>query len=133
MLTLSRRFSTAWLDRAPDKDAIVQLAIGKELNEVMYERPTAWFAYLEDKVKLGCPSADEIDRIAEAKATRDVLVHNRGVVGKQYAVKAGRLARFQEGDPIDITEVYHRQTWELLRKVVANVSKAAFTKAPLAV
>jgi hypothetical protein len=117
---------------APDKDAIVQLAVGRELNEVLYERPAAWFAYLEDKVNLGCPSADEIDRIAEAKASRDALIHNRGVAGKLYSTKAGRLARHHEGDFIDISELYHRQTWELLRKVVADVSDAAVAKAPLA-
>jgi hypothetical protein len=54
--------------------------IGKELNDVLYERPAEEFAYLEDKVKLDCPTMDKIDRIAEAKASRDVLIHNRGVV-----------------------------------------------------
>jgi len=74
---------------APDKDAITLLAVNKEPNELQYERPAAWFAYLEDRVKLGCPTADEIDRIAEAKASRDVLIHNRGVVNKTYESKAG--------------------------------------------
>ncbi len=118
---------------APDKDAILQHAIGKELNEVMYERPSAWFAYLDEKVKLDCPSADEIERLAEAKAARDVLVHNRGVVGKSYALKAGRCARYQEGDRMDIAEPYHRETWDLLQKVVADLSAAGLAKAPLAV
>lgn len=96
----------------------------------LYERPTAWFAYLDDKVKLGCPTVDEIERIAEVKACRDVSVHNRGVAGKIYVAKAGRFAHYQEGELIDITEAYHRQTWELLRKVVDDVSNAAIAKAP---
>jgi hypothetical protein len=33
---------------APDKEAIAQLVVDKELNEVLYERPAAWFAYLEE-------------------------------------------------------------------------------------
>lgn len=74
---------------APDKDAITFLVVSKELNEILYDRPTGWFAYLEDKAKLGCPKPDEIDRIAEAKASRDVLVHNRGVASKTYELKAG--------------------------------------------
>lgn len=45
---------------APDKDAIALHVVNKELNEVMYERPAGWFAYLEDRLELGCPSADEI-------------------------------------------------------------------------
>ena len=50
---------------APDKEAITLLVVNKELNEVFYDRPSGWFKYLEDKVKLGCPAPDEIDRIAE--------------------------------------------------------------------
>jgi hypothetical protein len=115
---------------APDKDAITLLVVNKELNELLYERPAAWFAYLEDKAKLGCPTATEVEQIAEAKASRDVLVHNGGVAGKVYVAKAGKLARYKEGEKIDIPEPYHRQTWELLRKVVADVSNAALTKLP---
>jgi hypothetical protein len=112
----------------PDKDAITGLVVRKELNEVLYDRPTAWFAYLEDKAKLGCPTADEIERIAEAKASRDVLVHNKGIANKSYESKAGNLARFHDGDRIRIPEHYHRQTWELIRKVVSDVSNAAIAK-----
>jgi hypothetical protein len=115
---------------ALDKDAIVLLVVNKELNEVLYKRPVDWFKYLEELVHLGCPTADEIDRIAEAKASRDVLAHNRGIASKTYESKAGKLARYKEGDRIDIPELYHRETWELLRKVVDDLSNAASAKAP---
>jgi hypothetical protein len=113
---------------APDKDAITSYVVGRELNEILYERPLGWFAYLEDKAKLGCPTADEIDRIAEAKASRDVLVHSRGVASKTYESKAGKLARYKDGQRIDIPEHYHRATWELIRKVVSDISNAAIGK-----
>ena len=113
---------------ASDKDAITLLVVNKELNEVLYERPAGWFAYLEEKVKLSCPSADEIDRIAEAKASRDVLAHNRGVAGKTYELKAGKLARYTQGDRIEVPQQYHREIWELLRKVIADISNAAAVK-----
>jgi hypothetical protein len=115
---------------APDKDAITSLVVNKELTEVLYDRPTGWFKYLEDKVKLGCPTPDEIDRIAEAKASRDVLVHNRGVASKTYESKAGRLARHKDGQRIDIPEHYHRETWELIHKVITDISNAAIAKVP---
>jgi hypothetical protein len=115
---------------APDKDSIALLVVNKELNEVLYERPTGWFAYLEEKAKLGCPTADEIDRIAEAKASRDVLVHNRGIAGKIYESKAGKVARFTNGQRIDIPEHYHREIWDLIRKVVTDVANAAIAKVP---
>jgi hypothetical protein len=114
---------------APDKEAITLQVVSKELNEILYDRPTGWFAYLEDKAKLGCPTPDEIERVAEAKASRDALVHNRGVASKTYEAKAGKRARYPDGQRIDIPEHYHRETWELLRKVIADVSDAAIAKA----
>jgi hypothetical protein len=115
---------------APDKDAIALLVVNKELNEISYDRPAGWFAYLEDKAKLGCPIPDEIEKIAEAKAARDVLVHSRGIAGKAYESKAGKLARCQDGQKIDIPEHYHRETWELIRKVITDISNAAIAKVP---
>jgi phosphate transport system substrate-binding protein len=76
-------------------------------------------------VKLGCPTEDEIDRISEAKASRDVLVHNRGIASKMYISKSGKLARFSEGQRIDVPEHYHRATWELIRKLVTDISNAS--------
>jgi hypothetical protein len=112
----------------PDKDAVTGLVVRKELTEILYDRPGEWFAYLEDKARLGCPTADEIERIAEAKAARDVLIHNMGIANKLYVSKAGSRARFREGERIDIPEDYHRETWELLRKVASDVTMAAIAK-----
>jgi len=115
---------------APDKDAIALMVINKEVNEILYDRPTGWFRYLEEKAKLGCPTPDEIARIAEAKASRDVLVHNRGVASKTYESKAGSRARYQDGQRIDIPEHYLRETWDLIRKVMSDISNAAIAKLP---
>lgn len=113
---------------APDRDALLYEIVGREFNERAYDRPAEWFRYLEERANLGHPAPDEIERIAEAKATRDVLVHNRGVANRIYETKAGRLARYASGERIDVTESYHRQVWSLLRKVVAEVSDAAIAK-----
>ncbi len=113
---------------AADKDSITDLVIGRELNEISYKKPAEWFIYLEQKAKLGCPVSAEIEQIAEAKATRDLLVHNQGVVNQIYLDKAGRLARFQLNQRIEIPDHYHRATWELLCKVVADIADSAASK-----
>lgn len=113
---------------APDKEAITRQVVTKELNEIAYERPKDWFDYLESRAKLGCPTAAEIGHIGEAKASRDVLAHNRGIANKIYESKAGKFARYKDGEKIDIPEQYHRATWELLRKVVSDISSAAIAK-----
>jgi hypothetical protein len=113
---------------APDKETITLQVIDKELNEILYDKPAGWFAYLEDRAKLACPTVDEINRIAEAKASRDVLVHNRGVATRAYEAKAGILARCKERERIEITATYHREIWALLHKVIGDISNAAVAK-----
>jgi len=115
---------------APNKETVTLLVIEEELNRVLYKPPRGWFAYLEERVKLGCPTADEIDRVVEAKASRDVLIHNRGIAGKIYESKAGQRARVKSGERIEISEQYHRENWELLRKVVTDIANAAVAKVP---
>jgi hypothetical protein len=116
---------------APDKDAVVLHVVNSKIHEVSYKRVTEWFEYLAGLVKLGCPTADDIGRIAEAKACRDLLVHNRGVANKTYKDKAGKFARarYTEGMRVDITEQDHHEAWQLIQKLVADICNAACGKA----
>lgn len=116
--------------KAADKAAIVQEVVEKELNELRYKRLTDWFAYLEKVVKLGCPTSDEIERLAEFKATRGILAHNRGIANATYVSKSGRLARSKAGEKLEIPEPYHRESWELVSKVVKDLAVAAAKKSP---
>jgi hypothetical protein len=67
--------------------------------------------------------------MAEIKASRDILVHNNGVVNATYVGKAGRLARYQDGEKLEIPKQYHRESWEIIKKLVQDISAAAVTKA----
>jgi hypothetical protein len=113
----------------PDKDAIAGFVVDKELNEIAYKSPTDWFRYVEDKLKLDLPTRNEIEKFAEAKASRDVLVHNRGIANKIYESKAGALARYKVEERIEIPGDYHKDTWQLIRKMVSDISDAAVLKA----
>lgn len=115
--------------QAPDKAALTLAVVDRELNELKYERVAEWFAYLERLVKLGCPTAAEVGRLAEIKASRDILAHNKGVANAVYVSKAGKLARCAAGEPLEISEQYLRQSWETIRKVVRDVAAAAVKKA----
>ena len=90
-------FKTVW--DAQDKDAIKLHVVNKELNEMSYERPRDWFKYLEGRVKLGCPTPDEIDRIGEAKAghygsqSRDRQCDLHGKSGQVCPVHGGTSPR----------------------------------------
>ena len=114
--------------KAPDKSAIVLTVVDKELNELKYERLADWFAYLDRLTNLDRPTAGEIEKLAEIKASRDILVHNNGIANATYVSKAGILARYNVGDKLEIPEQYHRASWEIINKVVRDISAAAIAK-----
>jgi hypothetical protein len=115
--------------KAADKAALVLTVVDKELNELKYERVADWFAHLERLTNLGCPTTDEIEKLAEIKASRDILVHNNGMANATYVAKAGRRARHQDGEKLEIPEQYHRESWETIKKVVHDLATAATAKA----
>jgi hypothetical protein len=115
---------------AGDLTVLINRLIDHEIAEVTYKSPRAVFQYLERRMGLSPTSAIEIDHLAEAKATRDVLVHNRGIVDAAYLTKAGPLARHAVGQQIDIPKPYHRATWELIKKLVIDLANTAATKSP---
>ncbi len=78
---------------ALDRDAILDFLIDRAVGGLFYKKPADWFAFLEKRLKVAGPSADELERLTEAKATPDVLIHNRGVVNEVYVRKAGGRAR----------------------------------------
>jgi len=111
-----------------DRDSILRAVIERELDRLKYRRLTAWFDYLNKRAKLGAPSRDQIERLAELKASRDVLAHNGGIVNQTYINKAGNKARYADGDRLEIKEPYLRESWLLIAEVVRQTSKAAISK-----
>jgi hypothetical protein len=100
----------------------------KQLNELKYEHLRKWFEAVNKTVKLDCPTKDEIDALAEIKAARDILEHNAGVVNKIYLRKAGEKSRYGIGDHIEIEDVYHLESWMLIKKVVQDITSAAIVR-----
>lgn len=110
------------------KNEIVAVVVQKEVHGLAYQRVADWFNYLEKLAKLGCPNQDEIERLAEIKASRDVLVHNNAIVNSIYVGKSMGRARFADGDKLELPEHYHRESWELIKQVVTSVSDTAVNK-----
>lgn len=113
---------------AADKNEIVTAVVQKEVLGLAYKRVADWFAYLEKIAQLGCPTQDQIHRLAEIKASRDVLVHNNGIANSIYVDKSMGQARFADGDTLELPEHYHRESWQLIKQVVSDVAEAGINK-----
>lgn len=108
---------------------IIREVVDSELNEVKYKGVADWFKYLHELVHLTCPAKDQIERLVETKASRDILVHNNGITNDVYIKKAGNRARNKKGERLEISEGYLSESWDIIRKVVQDLSAAAQTKA----
>lgn len=114
---------------APDTATVLQGVIERELNEVKYRKVSEWFDYLRRLVGVPGPSPDQVAALAEAKASRDILVHGKGLVNPVYLAKAGAKARYVVGDVLELPDPYVRATFGLVETVVGDVSTTVATKA----
>ena len=114
---------------AADKQAILQHIIEKEIDSLKYQHISEWFAYLNERVNLGLPGKDQIAALAELKATRDILVHNAGIVNETYIRKAGAVPRYKIGDQVEIKEPYLYESWDLIETLIIDLTAAALAKA----
>jgi len=113
----------------PDKPAIIDALIEKELRDVFYDRPSNWFGYLNNLVSLGAPTQKDVESFSEIKATRDILVHGQGIANAYYVDKSGKAARVRLGEPINVPEPYHQQSWTLICKLVRDIGDGMAAKA----
>jgi hypothetical protein len=113
---------------APDRDAILEGVAERVVRELAYRGPLQWFRFLDNRVNLGCPNDSQKALLCEMKAARDTLEHSRGLVGPDYIVKAGALARHAEGKLIRIDEPYLLDCFALLRGVIAAMTEAALRR-----
>jgi hypothetical protein len=114
---------------SPDIATVIGDVVERVVRDLAYRRPDQWFRFIDNRVNLGCP--DEAQRVAlcEMKAARDVLEHNRGVVGQDYLEKAGVAARFAAGMTVEIDEPYLLDRFTLLRIVIEAMADAAIRRA----
>jgi len=107
---------------------IVEEIVNSEINEIKYKKPSEWFNYLNKFFNLNYPTKDEILIISEIKASRDILVHNQGIVNSIYLEKAGNISRFKENELLEITNDYFNESWQIIKEVVIGISDKIIRK-----
>lgn len=123
-LAQKKQIEVGFAISAPDREALISLIAEREINELKYGRPKAWFEYLDRIVKLDCPTPDEIAQFAEMKAARDLIIHNGGVVNAVYIDKAGPKARYAVDQKITVSQLYFVDSWTLAKKLIDDLTGA---------
>ncbi len=96
------------------------------LNEVTYASPEQYAIYFESVT--GFSLGDHLPKYIEIKATRDLLVHNDGIINPVYLEKAGELARGKLDDRININTAYFEETVRTLKHINSAIYRGMLDK-----
>ncbi len=103
-----------------DVKALLGKIIEKQLASVFYASPETHFRYLEAILAIGIP-ADAKSAYAEVKATRDILVHNSGIINAIYLKKTGNAARGRDGESIPLDKNYFGDATTTMKKLTQHI------------
>jgi hypothetical protein len=123
-----KKVDAAAVFAASTLDELRQQIVDRHILDLAYGRLSDALGNLKTLVNIKHPIKEEIARLTEIKASRDVLQHNRGVANAIYVEKAGARQRFADGEQLEIDEPYHLASWQLIRKVVSDISADALAK-----
>lgn len=99
--------------------------INQRLYKLFYASPTDYFKYFKDIIQIKLDE-DLVLTYVEIKATRDLLVHNKGKVNAIYVQKTGTKARAtDQRQNIPITEQYYIQSFSAFKKIVRDTYECA--------
>ena len=84
---------------------VITQIIDRRLNELSYASPKEYLEYLGKLLGIDITDPAFLDYI-EVKATRDLVIHNRGIVNQTYLSKVGDKKRGETGQSITIDVGY---------------------------
>ena len=99
--------------------------IDRRLNAASYATPRDYLTYFEAVTGIGVAGAD-FDSFVEIKATRDLLVHNSGIVNATYLEKVGAGKRAKAGKLIPVDRAYYDLCIAVLKKVAGLINSGGW-------
>jgi len=109
-------------------EEVRQQIIDRHILDLAYGKLSDVLGNLKALVNIKRPRKDEIEKLTEIKASRDVLEHNHGIANAIYVEKAGAKKRFADGERLEIDEPYHLESWQLIHKVVSDIATDTMAK-----
>ncbi len=106
---------------ANELDSVVIGLIHRRLSAAAYASPRDYLRYLGAVIRMST-DAVEFEQYIEIKATRDLLVHNSGLVNETYLEKVGKAKRAKLGKQIPINRGYYDSSIAMLKKAANHVT-----------
>lgn len=123
-LSQRRQVAVEQIVEAGDFEILLDKLIDTELHDLSYKSVRDWFVFLGKIIKVDAVSAPDIERLAEIKATRDIHLHNAGIVNETYTRKAGSRGRAKYGQKLPVEIPYVYEGAKLLKALIAQHAAA---------
>ncbi|GHT95849.1 hypothetical protein AGMMS49545_19500 [Betaproteobacteria bacterium] len=114
------------LDSA-SKDEIIDRLVDDKVASTLYGSPAEYLEALGQVVSTSIPSS-VAGPFAEVKATRDIVIHAKGIANGTYVKKARKYARVEPGVLIPVDHAYLRHATAVARKLVRFIAQAVQDK-----
>jgi len=95
---------------------VLKEVIERQLNSLSFAAPREYLGYLNNVASVNTEDDAFLDYI-EIKATRDILIHNAGVVNEIYVAKSGAKKRGAIGDKLLIDLRYFEHCVAILKRL----------------
>lgn len=94
------------------------------VNELSYRSPQEYAREFEKYAFINLLECPAYQRYIEVKATRDVLIHNKGIANRIYVSKSGMFARVNSGVEMPVDDIYFMESYEYSLKLTEWLEKA---------
>ncbi|MBP0597732.1 hypothetical protein J8I26_06445 [Herbaspirillum sp. LeCh32-8] len=101
------------------EEVIRRFAIMKS-EELMYSKPAEYMRKTGEVLSIEL-DADLLTDFFEIKASRDIIVHNSGLINDSYLKKAGNKSRGNQGEELKIDATYFRHVLVTLKKLSGSI------------
>ena len=127
LLVGDMKFDVSMVIESYDLDELISRIVEKRIYSVFYDSPVKYLNHIEQTLNISIP--EEIKKsYAEIKATRDLIVHNDGVINELYIRKTGKEARSKIGDKIWVSAEYFDGSITCMKKLVALIFEQILEK-----
>ena len=103
-----------------DHDSIINLIVNKQLGDLFYAGPKKQKEYIENVLSVNLEDSQWLNWF-EYKATRDIFVHNSGIINSIYLEKVGEQARGDLNEQISMNKNYFEDSLSNIKSMIGKI------------
>ncbi len=94
--------------------------IEQRLHTISYAKPADYLTFLKNIAHVKTDQ-ETFEKYLEVKATRDIIIHNRGIANTTYIEKAGNKARAVAGEQLPMSTAYFDEAIAVIKGITVII------------